>query len=69
VIVRNLYISIDATMRIWISGVPSYLPPVKLQDVMRAWGVGRVIYSKSKKFKVGELVQGLLGWQKFAIVK
>lgn len=56
-------------MRIWISGVPSYLPPVKLQDVMRAWGVGRVIYSKSKKFKVGELVQGLLGWQKFAIVK
>jgi NADPH-dependent curcumin reductase CurA len=45
-----MYISIDATMRVWISGVQSYLPPVKPQDIMRAFCVGKIIYSKSKKF-------------------
>lgn len=69
VVVRNLFISIDATMRVWISGVQSYLPPVKVQDVMRAFCVGRVIYSKSKDFKAGDLVLGMLGWQKFAVIK
>lgn len=69
VVLENLYISIDATMRVWISGVTSYLPPVKIDDVMRAFCVGRVIYSKSNKLKVGDLVSGLLGWQRFAVLK
>lgn len=56
-------------MRVWISGVKSYLPPVKPQDVMRAFCVGTVIYSKSDKFKVGNTVMGLLGWQKYAVIK
>ena len=56
-------------MRVWISGVTSYLPPVKLQDVMRAFCVGEVIFSKSKKFKVGDLTLGLIGWQKYAVLK
>jgi NADPH-dependent curcumin reductase CurA len=68
VLIRNLYISIDATMRVWISGINSYLPPVKPQEVMRALCVGRVIYSKSEKFVIGDMVVGMLGWQKFAII-
>lgn len=68
VVVRNLYVSIDATMRVWISGVQSYLPPVKPQDIMRAFCVGKVIYSKSKRFQVGDLVMGLIGWQRFAVI-
>lgn len=68
IIVRNMYISIDATMRVWISGVTSYLPPVKPQDVMRAFCVGEVIYSNSKKFEAGNRVMGLFGWQKYAVV-
>jgi NADPH-dependent curcumin reductase CurA len=68
VVVKNIYISIDATMRVWISGIQSYLPPVKPQDIMRAFCVGQVIYSKSKKFKAGDLVMGLIGWQKYAVI-
>ena len=56
-------------MRVWISGVTSYLPPVKPQDVMRAWCVGEVIYSKSKKYKTGDKILGSIGWQKYAILK
>ena len=69
VVVKNMYVSIDATMRVWISGVTSYLPPVKVGDTMRAFCVGTVIYSKSKKIKVGDVVSGLIGWQKYAILK
>lgn len=68
VVVKNLYISIDATMRVWISGIQSYLPPVQPQDVMRAFCVGQVIYSRSKKLKVGDLAMGLIGWQKYAVL-
>lgn len=63
-----MYISIDATMRVWISGVRSYLPPVKPQDVMRAFCVGKIIYSKSKKFQVGDIAMGMIGWQKYAVL-
>lgn len=69
VVIKNMYISIDATMRVWISGVESYLPPVKPNNVMRAFCVGQVIYSKSKKFTKGDTVLGLLGWQKYAVIK
>lgn len=69
VVVKNMYVSIDATMRVWISGVTSYLPPVKPGDVMRASCVGVVIYSRSNKIKVGDMVTGLIGWQKYAVMK
>ena len=68
VIVKNMFISIDATMRVWISGVKSYLPPVKPQDVMRALCVGKVLYSNSSKFKVNDIVMGMIGWQKYAVL-
>ena len=40
VIVRNLFLSIDATMRIWISGAKTYMDPVKPGDLMKGAGVG-----------------------------
>jgi NADPH-dependent curcumin reductase CurA len=39
VIVRNLFLSIDATMRIWISGIKTYIDPINPGDIMRAMGV------------------------------
>lgn len=69
VIVRNMFVSIDATMRVWISGAQSYLPPVRPSDVMRAICVGEVIYSKSKKYNAGDRVLGMIGWQKYAVLK
>lgn len=64
-----MFISIDATMRVWISGVQSYLPPVKPQDVMRAFCIGTVIYSKSVKYQAGDMILGMIGWQKYAVLK
>lgn len=52
-------------MRGWLNDVRSYLPPVKIGEVMRAGGLGRVVQSRSDKYKVGDLVYGTLGWQEY----
>jgi NADPH-dependent curcumin reductase CurA len=66
-LVRNLYLSLDPTMRIWMTDAPQYMPPVKLGDVMRGGGLGQVIDSKNKDYKKGDLVTGLVGWQDYSI--
>src|SRR5438876_8634669 len=33
-VVRNLYLSLDPTNRIWVEDVEQYMPPVQLGDVM-----------------------------------
>ena len=56
-------ISIDPGMSGWITDKRSYMPPVKPGGVMRAFGVGEVIESKSDRFGVGDWVTGFTGVQ------
>lgn len=65
-IVQNKFISIDAAMRVWISGAKTYMDPVGIGEVMFGYSVGVVLVSKSKKFQVGDWVAGMLGWQTYA---
>jgi NADPH-dependent curcumin reductase CurA len=67
-LVRVLYLSMDPTNRVWMSDIPQYMPPVAIGEVMRALGVGRVVASKSTHFAEGDLVQGLVGWQDYAVI-
>jgi NADPH-dependent curcumin reductase CurA len=69
VVVRNLFISVDATNRVWISGVKSYMPPINPGDIMKGLGVGEVLFSKNKKFNVGDKILGLTFWQKYSILE
>lgn len=69
VIVQNRFVSIDASMRVWISGQKSYMEPVQIGDVMNAYSVGVVLVSKSPKFVPGDWVAGLLGWQSYAAME
>ena len=68
VAVKNLYISIDATNRVWISGVRTYIPPINPGDIMKGLGVSEVIFSKKSSFKAGDLVLGLTYWQKYSVL-
>ncbi|KZS63882.1 NADP-dependent oxidoreductase [Mycobacterium pseudokansasii] len=67
-LVRVDWISLDPTNRAWINDIPSYLPPVGIGEVMRAGGLGEVIASKNPRYPVGRTVQGLVGWQEYAVV-
>lgn len=69
VVVRNLFISIDATNRVWISGVKSYMEPIKPGDIMKGLGVAEVIFSKDSKFKAGDKVLGVTFWQKYSVLE
>ncbi|HEX9259784.1 MAG TPA: NADP-dependent oxidoreductase [Acidimicrobiales bacterium] len=66
-LVRTRYLSLDPAMRGWINGVDTYVPAVKIGEVMRASGVGEVVESRSDRYPVGSLVSGLLGWQEHAV--
>jgi NADPH-dependent curcumin reductase CurA len=68
ILVRNLYLSCDPTQRGWIAR-NTYLPAVPIGDVVRSFAVGRVEKSKSPAFREGDLVQGLFGWQDYALVR
>lgn len=60
--VRTTCLSIDPTIRIWMSDVPQYLPPIEIGEVVRGIGVGVVEQSAHPGFKAGDRVLGLLGW-------
>lgn len=66
ILVRNLYLSLDPTNRMWAMA-DTYLPAVPLGDVMRGGTVGIVEQSRHPDFSEGDHVQGLLGWQEYAV--
>lgn len=68
VLVRTKYISLDPAMRGWMNDVKSYVPPVGLDEVMRAGTVGVVVESKDPSFKPGDAVSGTWGVQTFGTV-
>lgn len=51
----------------WINAPPTYLPQVGIGEVMRGLGLGEVIAPNSPDYRVGEMVQGLVGWQQCAV--
>lgn len=66
-LVHNQYLSLDPTNRGWANEVDTYLPAVKLGDVMRGGAIGVVEESRNPNFKAGDHVSGLLGWQDYAV--
>ena len=68
ILVRNLYIGMMASSRVYLTGIDTYLPGMKPNDVMFGRAIGEVIFSNGK-VPVGSLVVGLFGWQKYAITK
>jgi len=60
-------LSIDPTIRTWMNDAPGYLPPIGIGDVFRSGGSGVVVESNSERYHVGDVVNGMTGWQEWAI--
>ena len=68
ILIKNHYISLDPAMRGWMNDVRSYIPPVKLGEVMRAGSVGEVIkVNNHLTFKVGDVLTGWGGVQQYHV--
>lgn len=65
-VIKVTHLSFDPTQRGWIGG-DTYLPAVKIGEVVRAGGAGEVVASNHPKFPVGTKVQGATGWQDYAL--
>src|SRR5689334_8053597 len=65
VVVKTLLLSLDPAMRGWMNEGKSYIPPVGIDEVMRAGGIGVVVDSQSPQFAVGDHVSGALGVQEY----
>ena len=66
-LVRMHYISLDPAMRGWMNEGKSYVPPVGIGEVMRAYAAGEVVASKHAKFPLGSHVAGVFGVQEYAL--
>ena len=67
VLIRNIYLSLDPANRGWMSGRASYVDAMQTGDVMRGGTIGIVEKSKNQKFKEGEIVNCMGGWQEYFI--
>lgn len=68
VLVKTLYLSLDPAMRGWMNEGKSYIPPVEINAVMRAGGVGQVIASNNPAFAVGDYVNAGLDVQEYCLI-
>lgn len=64
---KTVMFSFEPAMRGWVDDVPSYLPPVKIGEPMRAAAVARVIQSDNPAFPEGSYIRGLIGWQEYYV--
>ncbi|KAF9048737.1 alcohol dehydrogenase [Panaeolus papilionaceus] len=70
VLVQCTWLSLDPAMRGYIRDVRSYLPPVKIGEVMRAGGLGVIVDAgPGSKFKAGDYVSGAWGMTEYAVMK
>ena len=66
VLAKTLYLSFDPTQRAWMA-METYMPIIELGEVMRAGGIAQVVESKHPKFKLGDIVNYLTGWQEYVV--
>ncbi len=66
-VVRVRYLSIDPTIRTWMDDAPGYLPPIGIGEPVRGAGISEVVASESDRYRPGDLVFGIPGWQDYAV--
>ncbi|KAG6817330.1 hypothetical protein H0H87_009928 [Tephrocybe sp. NHM501043] len=70
VLVQCTWLSLDPAMRGYVRDARSYLPPVKIGEVMRANGLGVVVEAgPGTSLSVGDTVSGPWGMTEYAVVK
>ena len=67
-VVRNHYASLDPAQRGWMDDAPSYAPPIRLGDAVRASTVGMVHISANPDFAPGDWVVGSNAIEDYSLV-
>jgi NADPH-dependent curcumin reductase len=65
VLVKNLWLSLDPYMRGRMNDTKSYAAKQELGEVMIGGTAGHVVESRNPRFKAGDKVVGMFGWQQY----
>ncbi|MGA7616504.1 MAG: NADP-dependent oxidoreductase [Thermoanaerobaculia bacterium] len=68
VLVRSIYLSLDPYIRVQMNQNGSDGGSVRLGEVMPGGAAAFVVESGDPAFRAGDAVEGMLGWQEYAIV-
>ena len=68
-LVQGLFLSVDPYMRGRLRDAASYAAPAQIGEVMMGGVVGRVVESHAAEFQKGDIVEGNLGWQEYAVAE
>ncbi len=69
VLVRSIYLSLDPSARGRMSETESSPRPMAIGDLMIGAAVALVLESEDPEFHAGDAVEGMLGWQEYAVVQ
>ncbi|KAJ0094039.1 hypothetical protein Patl1_26851 [Pistacia atlantica] len=69
VLLKNLYLSCDPYMRPRMNKIEGhYVEPFKIGMPLSGYGVAEVLDSEHPKFKKGDLVWGMTGWEEYSLI-
>lgn len=66
--IANSWLSVDPYMRGRMNDVKSYTPPFELGKPMQGGAIGRVVESRSDRYRDGDMVQHFAGWRDEAVL-
>src|SRR4051812_13852234 len=69
VLVRTLNLSVDPYVRGRLTGVTTYTRGIKPGEVITGSAVGEVVDTNDPRLAKGDIVEGMLGWQEFAVAR
>ncbi len=67
VLVKAIWLSLDPYQRGRMRASHPYATPMELGQVIVGGVVGKIVRSRTPAFTVGQVVEGPLGWQEFAV--
>ena len=68
-LVRNILLSVDPGTRARLSGQASYVPPLKLGEMVGAFSIGEVVDSRHPDYAAGDIVSMAEGWSEHLVSK
>src|SRR3546814_6935873 len=66
-LLRSIYLSMDATNRLWLGDLDLYMEPVQLGNPMIGFIAAEIVESRHPDFPVGSFAAGILPWSDFII--
>ena len=67
ILVRSRYLSVDPYIRGRLTGVTTYVKGIQPGELVGAGAVGEVVESNDPRFAPGDIAEGMLGWQEYAV--